>query len=452
MVRAFFKQVWSSKSFQGWASFSGTQKALPITFGGCNPVKNGIRIRHNATTAENVGPKVGLIPTKVAQGDRAVGYWLLGTGTMVAGMVAVGGITRLTRSGLSMTDWKIQGSMPPQTREEWMVEFERYKTFPEWQQRKGMTLDEFKFIYFWEWGHRMLGRVLGLVYAGPLLYFAARGRLAPHLKPKLALLLGLGGTQGLIGWWMVRSGLEGVDPGTRKEIRVSPYRLATHLGMAFTTGTLLLWTGLEALHPPEAVKKVGEKVGASIQAAAAAGVQKQEVVAVLKKLRARGMATLGLAGVTALSGAFVAGNDAGRAFNSWPKMGDHWVPPEILAMETWWRNFFENTATVQFDHRMLAYSTAAAVASCLMAARRGNVWPLLPRQARVSVQAMSGMVVVQIGLGISTLLTYVPTHLAVTHQAGSLTLLGLTTWFLSSMRFVPRTQMYLKTVKNAVKA
>jgi len=333
-----------------------------------------------------------------------------------------------------------------------MVEFERYKTFPEWQQRKGMTLDEFKFIYFWEWGHRMLGRVLGLVYAGPLLYFAARGRLAPHLKPKLALLLGLGGTQGLIGWWMVRSGLEGVDPGTRKEIRVSPYRLATHLGMAFTTGTLLLWTGLEALHPPEAVKKVGEKVGASIQAAAAAGVQKQEVVAVLKKLRARGMATLGLAGVTALSGAFVAGNDAGRAFNSWPKMGDHWVPPEILAMETWWRNFFENTATVQFDHRMLAYSTAAAVASCLMAARRGNVWPLLPRQARVSVQAMSGMVVVQIGLGISTLLTYVPTHLAVTHQAGSLTLLGLTTWFLSSMRFVPRTQMYLKTVKNAVKA
>ncbi|RYG59102.1 hypothetical protein EON64_20585, partial [archaeon] len=169
-----------------------------------------------------------------ASGSRQVGYWLLGMSALVAGMVTVGGVTRLTRSGLSMTDWSLQGKLPPVTEAEWQAEFERYKQFPEWQQRRGMTLAEFKFIFFWEYAHRMLGRGVGVAFVLPALFFLARSSIPRHLHRRLLLLLGLGGTQGLVGWWMVRSGLE-VDPAQHKEIRVSPYRLATHLGLAFTT-------------------------------------------------------------------------------------------------------------------------------------------------------------------------------------------------------------------------
>jgi heme a synthase len=170
-------------------------------------------------------------------------------------MVTVGGVTRLTKSGLAMTDWKLQGSLPPMNQQEWQAEFARYKQFPEYQQRKSMTLDEFKFIFWWEYGHRMLGRTLGVIYGVPLLYFTARRMIPAHITGKVALLLGLGGTQGLVGWWMVRSGLN-LSPQQQKEIRVSPYRLATHLGMAFTTFALLVHTGLEALHGPAVAQQV----------------------------------------------------------------------------------------------------------------------------------------------------------------------------------------------------
>jgi len=355
--------------------------------------------------------------------NKAVAYWLLGTGAMVGCMVSVGGLTRLTKSGLSMTDWRIQGSLPPQDDQEWQIEFERYQTYPEWQQRKTMTLDEFKFIYYWEWGHRMLGRTLGMVYVVPLTYFALRRQIPKHLYGKLAALLGLGTTQGLIGWWMVRSGLEGVDPNQRREIRVSPYRLATHLGMAFTTGTLLLWTGFEALNPKEKLAAVAKNIGSK-------NLQK------LLHVRRLGLGAFALIGTTAISGAFVAGNDAGCAYNTWPKMDEEWVPSEVLEMEPMWRNFFENTATVQFDHRMLAYSTATAIGLTYAAARQGNLWAVLPQPAKRSLNAMAAMVGVQISLGVATLLNYVPIELAASHQAGSLVLLGLGTRFLHSMKFV----------------
>lgn len=173
---------------------------------------------------------------------KPVAYWLFGVAGLVVGMVSIGGITRLTRSGLSMTDWKFQGRLPPMSASEWEAEFENYKKYPEWQQRKNMTIDEFKFIFFWEYGHRMFGRVIGLAYTLPLAYFMANGTIPRHLYGRMVTLLGLGGAQGLVGWWMVKSGLD-VDPNQKKEIRVSPYRLATHLGFAFTTYTLLVWTG-----------------------------------------------------------------------------------------------------------------------------------------------------------------------------------------------------------------
>jgi len=361
--------------------------------------------------------------------SKTVGYWLLGTGGLVGCMVSVGGLTRLTKSGLSMTDWKVQGSLPPSSQQDWEAEFNRYKTFPEWQQRKSMSLEEFKFIYYWEWGHRMLGRALGVVYIAPLTYFALRRQIPPALYGKLAALLGLGATQGLIGWWMVRSGLEDVDSTQRKEIRVSPYRLATHLGMAFTTGTLLLWTGFEALSSTDRQKQ------AELLRRLATGDVKQ-----LLRVHRLGVASLSLIGITALSGAFVAGNSAGCAFNTWPKMGDEWVPSEVWSMplQPAWRNFFETTATVQFDHRMLAYTSAATVALTFAAARRPSVWALLPLSAQTSLNAMAAMVGVQISLGIATLLTYVPIELAATHQAGSLALLAFGTRFVHSMKIVQR--------------
>jgi cytochrome c oxidase assembly protein subunit 15 len=266
--------------------------------------------------------------------SKPVAYWLFAMSGLVAGMVTIGGITRLTRSGLSMTDWKLQGNWPPMNPSEWEAEFERYKKFPEWQQRKSMTVDEFKFIYYWEYGHRMMGRALGFAFAIPGAYFAARGMIPKRLYPRVALLFGLGGAQGLIGWWMVKSGLD-MDPAQRKEIRVSPYRLTTHLSMAFTTYCLLLWTGMDVLHGPEAMRATAQKMSA-------------EVLKHARKVRSLAAVSAVLAATTVVSGAFVAGNDAGRAYNTFPLMNDKLIPVEdMFTMEPTWRNFFENTATVQ---------------------------------------------------------------------------------------------------------
>ena len=206
-----------------------------------NPSKSPKRkyfssLKYSTTTASSSS-------SSCSHNENMISNWIFCLSGLVAGMVTVGGITRLTRSGLSMTDWKLQGSLPPVTSEQWNTEFERYKTFPEWQQRQSMTIDEFKFIYFWEYGHRMMGRFIGLAFVGPFLYFSYKKMIPRSLYPRLGILFTLGGTQGLVGWWMVKSGLN-VDPSQKKEIRVSPYRLATHLGLAFTTYTLLLWTGI----------------------------------------------------------------------------------------------------------------------------------------------------------------------------------------------------------------
>ncbi|KAK7241170.1 Cytochrome C oxidase assembly protein [Aureococcus anophagefferens] len=312
--------------------------------------------------------------------DKPVGYWLLGCGGLVAGMVSVGGLTRLTRSGLSMTDWKIQGGLPPQTPDEWQREFERYKRFPEWQQRQSMTVEDFKFIYFWEYGHRMLGRVVGVAFGVPLAYFWSRGRLTPWLKPRLLGLLGLGGTQGLVGWWMVRSGLDTqlLPEKQRQDVRVSPYRLATHLSLAFASYTGLVWCGLEVLSG-------GRRRGRSSRARARAP--------------RRRAARAGLTFVTALSGAFVAGNDAGCAYNVWPYMIDD----------------------RDFDHRSLAYATSAAVGALAASAAAG---PFSGAAARAPASPSPGPAAVgQVSLGVATLLAYVPIELAAAHQAGSLVLL-----------------------------
>ena len=220
---------------------------------------------------------------------------------------------------------------------------------------------------------------------------------------------------------MVKSGLD-VDPDQKKEIRVSPYRLATHLGMAFTTFTLLLWTGLDILNPMSHQMQVAKSLAPG-------------ALEISKFLRRFSIFNMALVGTTVISGAFVAGNDAGRAYNSFPKMGDDWIPSEVLSMSPLWRNFFENTATVQLDHRILALTTLTSVASMYTMAVKSQYWRTLPPFSRLMHHAVAGMAATQVGLGIATLLLYVPIELGVVHQLGSLCLLTLVTCLTHSLSF-----------------
>eukprot|EP00978_Attheya_sp_CCMP212_P021838 scaffold64187_cov57-Attheya_sp.AAC.2 len=359
-----------------------------------------------------------------------VAKWILATGGLVVGMVHVGGVTRLTKSGLSMTDWKPLGSLPPLSQAEWQTEFDRYQQFPEFQQRKSMTLSEFQTIFYWEWGHRMMGRVVGLAFAVPWAYFSFKKIIPPGYQGRMALLLGMGGTQGLVGWWMVKSGLGDDRRADRKEIRVSPYRLAAHLGMAFSTYSMLLWTGLDILqHPHEVSGRVKELAKsftkASLQHA--------------RKIRVGAIGVTGLTAVTVVSGAFVAGNDAGNAYNTFPLMDEQLIPYDDMVdpdISPAYRNLFETTAMVQWNHRWLGTSTALSAiglagVGMLHPASRNAMTP----QVRKGLMVLGGVAVGQVSLGIATLLSYVPIALAAAHQLGSLVVLSSGIYVVHSLRY-----------------
>lgn len=370
-----------------------------------------------------------------------VAKWIIGTSGLVAGMVHIGGVTRLTKSGLSMTDWKPLGSLPPITDEEWKVEFERYKQFPEYQQRKSMTVEEFQYIYFWEWGHRMLGRVVGVCFAAPWAYFALKKKIPPGYGNRMRLLFAMGGTQGLVGWWMVKSGLGEDRRGDKKEIRVSPYRLAAHLGMAFTTYSTLLWTGLGISQIPNDVGNgQNGNIGNKSKIVELAHSLNKEARKHASKVRTGAIAVTGLTAVTVASGAFVAGNDAGNAYNTFPKMNEQWIPKDDMIdpeLKPSYRNAFENTAMVQWNHRVLGTSTAL---SALTLAGVGLFHPaarhtLTPQVSR-GLKVLGGVAVGQMSLGIATLLNYVPIGLAAVHQLGSLVVLSTGIFVVHSLRYV----------------
>jgi len=359
-------------------------------------------------------------------------------------MVSVGGLTRLTKSGLSMVEWKPTTVVPPRTEEEWTEEFEKYKLFPEYQRvNNQMSLDDFKFIYRMEFYHRLLGRAIGVVFAVPALYFLARGRINRALGARLSLAFVLGGAQGAIGWWMVKSGLD--DPHQTQQsgsVHVSPYRLATHLISAFAIYALLLSTAMR-VHPSTF------RHPARVDSSAAAGVKALYESGVMIRLRRLAAVTTGVVALTVFSGAFVAGNEAGLVYNEFPLMGDRFIPTDFFSpyIEPKWRNAFENATTVQWNHRVLAMSTTALSIATFVVAHR------LPRQAALralqqanatvaehirrintSANALVGMVAIQVSLGIATLLMYVPIPLAATHQAGSLTLLSIALWLMHCIR------------------
>lgn len=297
-------------------------------------------------------------------------------------MVVLGGVTRLTGSGLSMVDWRpVTGFLPPLSDDAWQRTFEMYQQSPEFQQKNShMDVNAFKGIFWLEYLHRLLGRIIGLAFFVPLAWFLARGKIAWPESPRYFLMLLLGGFQGLLGWYMVKSGL--VDNPA-----VSQYRLTAHLMSAFAIFGFMLWTALSLLYPP------GERSRHPLFA------------------RTLGLATL--VTVTIISGGFVAGLKAGRLYNTFPMMGDYWLPPGMLALEPTWRNFFDNHATVQFDHRVLAITTFALIVAWWLGARRAD----LPSRLRKGANALLHTAVLQVALGISTLLLVVPLPLAAAHQA-----------------------------------
>ncbi|KAM4070353.1 hypothetical protein ACB094_12G159500 [Castanea mollissima] len=347
----------------------------------------------------------GLKLVLVNGGSRArkmVGIWLFGSAAWVFSMVLLGGVTRLTRSGLSMTDWKFTGSLPPLSEEEWLREFDKYKQSPEYKRiNKGMSIEDFKFIYWMEYAHRMWGRALGVMFALPFSYFLRKGYITLGLGLRLSALFALGAGQGLIGWWMVKSGLE--EPASEyAQPRVSPYRLAAHLTSAFAIYCGLFWTALSVVMPEPPAESVAWVRGAA-------------------KVKRLALPVGILVAITAVSGAFVAGNDAGHAYNTFPKMGDTWIPEDVLDMKPLIRNFFENTSTVQLDHRILATATLISIGTLWWSTKKLDIHPAV----KSLIGSTMGMAALQVTLGISTLLSYVPVSLGTAHQAGALTLLTL---------------------------
>lgn len=307
-------------------------------------------------------------------------------------MIILGGVTRLTNSGLSMVEWEpIMGTIPPLNQSEWEETFQKYRAFPEYQKlNKGMSLNEFKSIFWFEYAHRLLGRTIGIVFLLPFLYFLFAGKVRRSLVPKLVLMFILGGMQGLLGWYMVKSGL--VD-----NPRVSQYRLTAHLIAAVAIYSYMFWVALSLLSP----------MANNANSPGIAGLRKY----------ALGITALVI--VMILSGGFVAGTRAGFAFNTFPLMQGYFFPPGMFAMSPAYINLFENIATIQFNHRILAYVLCIAIPLFWFASRRVT----LEGRTQVGFHVLLIVLVLQVVLGISTLLLVVPVPLAAAHQGGALIVL-----------------------------
>ncbi|KAL2857967.1 cytochrome oxidase assembly protein-domain-containing protein [Aspergillus pseudoustus] len=385
--------------------------------------------------------------------DKTVAYWLLGSAASVFGIVVFGGLTRLTESGLSITEWRpVTGSLPPMNAEDWESEFAKYRASPEFQLlNPNMTLSEFKSIYYMEWIHRLWGRFVGLSFVLPAIYFVARKKVSKPMALRLGGIAGLIGFQGFIGWWMVKSGLKDdlFAPGSHP--RVSQYRLTAHLGAAFACYVAMLWNGLAILrsHRLYSDPEAGTNLLRSLQN---------------PKLRLFRRSVAGLAllvFVTAMSGALVAGLDAGLIYNEFPFMGNGLAPPmeELFdarysrhedRSDLWWRNMLENPSTVQLDHRILAMTTFTCIMALWAYTRRSpNMKKFLPPAAKKGVHGVVALAWVQVGLGLSTLLYLVPLPLASAHQAGSLALL---TWVLVLGSRVWHPSRTAKLLQQAAKA
>ncbi|MBV8925807.1 MAG: COX15/CtaA family protein [Bradyrhizobium sp.] len=331
-------------------------------------------------------------PSQQTASGRAIRVWLFSVAALIALMVLVGGATRLTESGLSITEWKpVTGALPPLSQPEWEQAFDAYKRIPQYRAlNAGMTLAEFRTIFWWEWSHRLLGRAIGLVYLLPFLYFLWRGGLASELKRRLWLIFGLGALQGAVGWWMVGSGLS-------ERTEVSQYRLATHLVLALLIFAAVVWT----------LRRLGDR----------------PPIAARPRLKITAAVLLALTFVQLYLGGLVAGLRAGLAYNTWPQIDGSFIPAaaRLWFEQPWWRNLFENPLTVQFEHRMTAYMLfLLAIFHAFDAGRSG-----VDRGAIKGAFWLLAVVTLQAMLGILTLLNQVPIDLALSHQATAIAVLTL---------------------------
>jgi heme a synthase len=329
-------------------------------------------------------------PTQQAPRTCAIRWWLLSIAALIAIMVLVGGATRLTESGLSIVEWKpVTGTLPPLNQEQWTQAFEAYKTIPQYRERNAaMDLGEFKTIFWWEWSHRLLGRVIGVAFLLPFLWFMWRGVVGADLRRRLWLIFGLGALQGVVGWWMVASGLS-------ERLEVSQYRLATHLVLALLIFAGIVWT----------LRRLADRPPSRSSS----------------RLKITSIVLLVLTFVQLYLGALVAGLRAGKIYNTWPDIDGALVPSaaRLFFEAPWWRNLFDNTLTVQFEHRMVAYALLAlAVLHALDAVR-----------SRAGTAAINGAlwlaaaITLQATLGILTLLNQAPISLALAHQAVAIAVL-----------------------------
>ena len=337
---------------------------------------------------------------------RAAARWLFVCCALVFLMVIIGGITRLTQSGLSIVEWQpVAGVLPPTSDAQWQELFEKYQKTPEYQQRNhGMDVAGFKSIFWWEYVHRLLGRVIGVIFLLPFLWFLAKGKLDGDVAWKLGGIFVLGGLQGALGWFMVPSGLV-------EEPRVSSLRLAAHLGLAFLIYAAMLWVALDLV--------------------------KRERYTNTDGLRGRAGAMVALVFLQVLVGALVAGIKAGYAYNTWPLMDGHFIPPDIALLEPWYANLANNMATVQFAHRILAIAVALMAVALWFEVRRDLPNP----RARLWSTLLVVVVLLQFALGVVTLLLGVPVNLGVMHQAGSLVVFSVAILLRHALREQKQFQM-----------
>jgi cytochrome c oxidase assembly protein subunit 15 len=347
------------------------------------------------------------------RGQRAVAIWLLVCCAMIFAMVVIGGVTRLTWAGLSITEWQpVSGIVPPLSAADWASEFAKYQQTAQYKLlNAGMSLADFKTIFLWEYVHRLWGRLIGFVYALPFLYFLLRGRIPRRLGWPLAGIFALGAAQGALGWYMVESGLA-------DRIEVSQYRLTAHLALALVIYAATLWTALGLLTPTPTLPRKRER-GTAIAGAPDALPPPLAGEGRGGGWRRAAEAVLGLVGLTIIAGGFVAGLNAGLTYNTFPLMDGRFVPAGYAQLEPFIRNWFENVAAVQFDHRILAMTTVASVIALWFAGTRA----ILPLSAKRVLHALLAIALLQLSLGISTLLLAVPIPLAAAHQAGAVLLL-----------------------------
>ena len=344
-------------------------------------------IFEDVTETQKPTATTGVIDAKSRGARDGIRIWLMALFALVVAIIVVGGLTRLTDSGLSITEWApISGSVPPLNADAWNAEFEAYKQIPEYiEQNNGMSLSEFKSIYWWEWGHRQLGRIVGLVWAVGFVGFLATRKIPTGWTGRLVLIGALGGLQGVIGWWMVHSGLqEGM-------LDVASYRLATHLGLAFVILGFIAWY----------VFLLGRREADLMQARRAGET----------KLFTLSTGLLVFAFLQVLLGALVAGIDAGRAFPTWPLMGSGFFPPDPFQLSPVWRNFFEDAGLVQFMHRMSGYLLFGFSVFVWLKARRSP-----NTKTRFGFNVIFALMVVQMLIGIATVMYSAPVQIAIIHQ------------------------------------